>query len=208
MRLRTGPRKALPAQCPRCKALALAAGASPIQFPKITDMMEGADRDLLAWNFYTTPRDTIQMDWVGRMTCLSKSTVKGISALAAEIDQMQKRELPAGCDRDLPQFAADPKGVTGRDASGQVLNVLARNIPWLLGGSADLGPSNKTTLKFDGAGESTAATPLGRNLHFGVREHAMADDRERNVAVEAAPVRRNVLHLQRLCPGAPFACRR
>ncbi len=95
-------------------------------------------------------------------------------ALAAEIDQMQRRELPAGWERNLPLFAADPKGVSGRDASGQALNVLAQNIPWLLGGSADLGPSNKTTLKFDGAGEFAGATPGGRNLHFGVREHAMA----------------------------------
>src|SRR6202007_393298 len=66
------------------------------------------------------------------------------------------------------------QGVAGRDASGAVLNVLAQNIPWLLGGSADLGPSNKTTLKFAGAGDFEAATPDGRNLHFGVREHAMA----------------------------------
>jgi len=94
--------------------------------------------------------------------------------LAAEIDQMQRRELPAGWDRDLPKFAPDPKGIAGRDASGQVLNVLAQNIPWFLGGSADLGPSNKTILKFDGAGDFEAETPGGRNLHFGIREHAMA----------------------------------
>jgi transketolase len=94
--------------------------------------------------------------------------------LAAEIDEMQRRELPAGWDRDLPSFPADAKGIAGRDASGQVLNVLAQNIPWFLGGSADLGPSNKTTLKFAGAGDFEAATPGGRNLHFGVREHAMA----------------------------------
>ena len=87
---------------------------------------------------------------------------------------MQRRELPAGWDRDLPSFPADPKGIAGRDASGEVLNVLAQNIPWFLGGSADLGPSNKTTLKFAGAGDFEAATPGGRNLHFGVREHAMA----------------------------------
>jgi transketolase len=59
--------------------------------------------------------------------------------LATEIDQMQRRELPAGWDRNLPVFPADPKGVAGRDASGQVLNVLAQNVPWFLGGSADLG---------------------------------------------------------------------
>ena len=94
--------------------------------------------------------------------------------LATEIEQMQRRELPAGWDRDLPSFSPDPKGIAGRDASGEVLNRLAQNIPWFLGGSADLGPSNKTTLKFAGAGDFEAATPGGRNLHFGVREHAMA----------------------------------
>jgi transketolase len=94
--------------------------------------------------------------------------------LATEIDQMQRRELPAGWDRDLPSFSPDPKGIAGRDASGAVLNVLAQNIPWFLGGSADLGPSNKTTLKFAGAGNFDATSPEGRNLHFGVREHAMA----------------------------------
>ena len=94
--------------------------------------------------------------------------------LATEIDQMQRRELPAGWDRDLPSFAADAKGVAGRDASGDVLNVLARNIPWFMGGSADLGSSNKTTLKFSGAGDFEPGSPGGRNFHFGIREHAMA----------------------------------
>jgi transketolase len=99
---------------------------------------------------------------------------KQFPELATEIDQMQRRELPAGWDRGLPSFKPDPKGIAGRDASGEVLNVLARNIPWFLGGSADLGPSNKTTLKFDGAGDFEAGSPGGRNLHFGIREHAMA----------------------------------
>ena len=94
--------------------------------------------------------------------------------LATQIDQMQRRELPAGWDQNLPVFPADAKGVAGREASGKVLNVLARNIPWFLGGSADLGSSNKTTLTFDGAGSLQAATPGGKTLHFGVREHAMA----------------------------------
>src|SRR5437867_2709907 len=93
--------------------------------------------------------------------------------LATEIEQMQKRELPAGWDRNLPVFAADPKGIAGRDASGKVLNVLAQNIRWFLGGSADLAPSNKTTLTYEGAGNFQAATPGGKNLHFGIREHAM-----------------------------------
>jgi transketolase len=94
--------------------------------------------------------------------------------LAGEIDQMQRRDMPAGWDRDLPVFPADAKGMAGRDASGKVLNVLAQRIPWFLGGSADLGPSNKTTLTYEGAGSFQAGTPGGKNLHFGIREHAMA----------------------------------
>ena len=94
--------------------------------------------------------------------------------LATEIELMQRRELPRGWDKGLPVFPADPKGIAGRDASGKVLNVLAQNIPWLLGGSADLGSSNKTLLTFEGAGDFEPGTPGGRNLHFGIREHAMA----------------------------------
>ncbi len=93
--------------------------------------------------------------------------------LAAEIDQMQRRELPAGWDRNLPVFPADAKGMAGREASGKVLNVLAQNISWFLGGSADLGPSNKTLLTYEGAGDFQADAPRGKNLHFGIREHAM-----------------------------------
>lgn len=95
-------------------------------------------------------------------------------ALAAEINQMQKRELPAGWDRNLPVFPADAKGIAGREASGKVLNVLAQNIPWFLGGSADLGPSNKTLLTYEGAGHFEPGNFGGKNLHFGVREHSMA----------------------------------
>jgi transketolase len=94
-------------------------------------------------------------------------------ALAVEIEQMQRRELPAGWDRNLPIFPADAKGIAGREASGKALNVLAQNIPWFLGGSADLGPSNKTTLKFEGAGDFQPGNRSGKNLHYGVREHAM-----------------------------------
>jgi transketolase len=94
--------------------------------------------------------------------------------LAAEIDQMQLRELPAGWDRNLPSFPPDAKGIAGRDASSQVLNVVAQNIPWFVGGSADLASSNRTTLKFAGAGEFEPSTSEGRNIHFGIREHAMA----------------------------------
>jgi transketolase len=94
--------------------------------------------------------------------------------LATEIDQMQLRELPAGWDRNLPSFPPDAKGIAGRDASGQMLNVLAQNIPWLLGGAADLASSNRTALKFAGAGDFEPGAPNGRNIHFGIREHAMA----------------------------------
>jgi transketolase len=93
---------------------------------------------------------------------------------ATEIELMQRRELPLDWDRDLPVFPSDPKGIAGRDASSKALNVLARNIPWFLGGSADLGPSNKTTLTYEGAGDFESDNPAGKNLHFGIREHAMA----------------------------------
>src|SRR5467141_1431665 len=93
--------------------------------------------------------------------------------LANEIDLMQRRELPANWDSNLPVFPADPKGVAGREASGKVLNVLAQNIPWFLGGSADIRQSNKTLLTFEGAGDFQAISPGGKNLHYGVREHAM-----------------------------------
>jgi transketolase len=94
--------------------------------------------------------------------------------LAERLSQMQHHELPAGWDKNLPTFPADAKGVATRESSGKVLNAVAQNIPWLIGGSADLATSNKTTLKFDGAGgDFEAATPAGRNLHFGVREHVM-----------------------------------
>jgi transketolase len=93
--------------------------------------------------------------------------------LAEQGDRMLRRQLPHGWDRGLPEFPADPKGIATRDSSGQVLNILAQNVPWLLGGSADLAPSTKTRLTFDGAGDFTAETPGGRNFHFGIREHAM-----------------------------------
>jgi transketolase len=93
--------------------------------------------------------------------------------LAVQIEQMQRRELPVGWDRDLPVFPTDPKGLAGREVSGKALNVLAQNIPWLLGGSADLGSSNKTLLTYPGAEDVQVNTPGGKNLHFGIREHAM-----------------------------------
>ncbi len=98
---------------------------------------------------------------------------KQFSQLADHLSNMQQRQLPEGWDKDLPVFPADAKGVAGRDASAKVLNALAKNVPWLLGGSADLAPSTKTRLTFEGAGDFTATSRGGRNLHFGVREHAM-----------------------------------
>jgi transketolase len=94
--------------------------------------------------------------------------------LADQVNRMQRRDLPDGWDKDLPSFPPDPKGVASRESSGKVLNVLAQNIPWLVGGSADLATSNKTTLKSEGAGDFEAGSYAGRNFHFGVREHAMA----------------------------------
>ncbi len=93
--------------------------------------------------------------------------------LADQLLRMQQRRLPDGWDRDLGSFAADAKGVAGRDASSKVLNALAQRVPWLIGGSADLAPSTKTRLTFEGAGDFTARSHGGRNFHFGIREHAM-----------------------------------
>jgi len=93
--------------------------------------------------------------------------------LAEQLHRMQRRELPDGWDKNLPTFPADAKGVATRESGGKVLNALAQNIPWLMGGSADLATSNKTTLKFEGAGDFEAGNYGGRNLHFGVREHGM-----------------------------------
>ena len=94
--------------------------------------------------------------------------------LAEQFYRLHHRQLPEGWDQALPVFAPDAKGLATRDASGKVLNVLGQNVPWLVGGSADLAPSCKTRLTFDGAGDFFADCPGGRNLHFGIREHAMA----------------------------------
>src|SRR5438552_13558444 len=87
---------------------------------------------------------------------------------------MQRRQLPEGWDRGLPTFPADPKGLATRDSSGKVLEAVAKNVPWLIGGSADLWPSTKTRLTFEGAGEFEAGSYGGRNLHFGIREFGMS----------------------------------
>jgi transketolase len=93
---------------------------------------------------------------------------------ADELYRMQHRQLPEGWDRDLPEFPADPKGLATRESSAKVLNAVAKNVPWLIGGSADLAPSTKTRLTFEGAGDFSAENYGGRNFHFGVREHVMA----------------------------------
>jgi transketolase len=93
--------------------------------------------------------------------------------LAQRLEHMQHRELPSGWDKNLPTFPADAKGMATRESGGKVLNVLAQNIPWLIGGSADLAKSNKVTLTAEGAGDFQSFSYGGRNLHFGVREHAM-----------------------------------
>ena len=93
--------------------------------------------------------------------------------LADECERIQRRDLPEGWDKDIPVFPADPRGIASRDSSGQVLNKIAPNLPWLLGGAADLAPSTKTRLTFAGAGDLEAEDRGGRNFHFGIREHAM-----------------------------------
>jgi transketolase len=93
--------------------------------------------------------------------------------LAVEIERMQQRELPADWDAELPVFPADAKGLATRDSSGKALNAIAAHYPWLIGGAADLSPSTKTRLTLEGAGDMEADTPGGRNMHFGIREHAM-----------------------------------
>ncbi len=108
-------------------------------------------------------------DWMAKFELYRKQYPE----LADQGYRMLRRELPDRWDIGLPTFPADPKGIATRDASGQVLNAIAKNVPWLLGGSADLGPSCKTRLTFEGAGDFSAENPAGRNFHFGIREHAM-----------------------------------
>ena len=93
--------------------------------------------------------------------------------LADGFNRMQAGKLPEGWDADLPSFAADQKGLATRESSAKVLNAIAARYPWLIGGAADLAPSTKTNLTFEAAGEFQAGHHGGRNLHFGIREHAM-----------------------------------
>ena len=94
--------------------------------------------------------------------------------LADELDRVQRRELPEQWDADIPTFPADAKGIASRESSGEVLNAVAERVPWLLGGAADLAPSTKTALTFEGAGEFEPDNRAGRNFHFGIREHGAA----------------------------------
>ena len=94
--------------------------------------------------------------------------------LADEVDRIQRRELPDAWDADIPTFPADPKGIASRESSGQVLNAVAGRVPWLIGGAADLAPSTKTRLTFEGAGDFEPEDRNGRNFHFGIRENASA----------------------------------
>ncbi len=107
-------------------------------------------------------------EWMAMFTRYSKDHPD----LADQQTRMQRRQLPDGWDKNLPVFPADPKGLATRESSAKVLNVLAQNVPWLIGGSADLAPSTKTRLTFEGAGDFEAGS-YGRNFHFGIREHAM-----------------------------------
>jgi transketolase len=109
-------------------------------------------------------------DWKAMFLAYAKE----FPQLADEHARIQMRELPEGWDKELPTFAPDAKGLAGRQASGQVLNALAKHVPWLVGGSADLAPSTLTRLTFDGAGDFSRKDTGGRNFHFGIREHAMA----------------------------------
>jgi transketolase len=93
--------------------------------------------------------------------------------LADQLYRIQHRQLPEGWDQGLTPFPADPKGMASRASSGKVLNAVAKHVPWLIGGAADLAPSTKTTMTFEGAGDFEAGSYGGRNFHFGVREHAM-----------------------------------
>jgi transketolase len=111
----------------------------------------------------------LRAEWFARLADYRKEYPE----LADHLERMQHRALPDGWDVDVPSFPADPKGIASRDSSAKVLNAIAPHYPWLIGGSADLAPSTKTRLTFEGAGDLEADSPGGRNIHFGVREHAM-----------------------------------
>ena len=109
----------------------------------------------------------------GEWMALFSAYEKEYPELAGETLAIQHREPPKGWDAEIPSFPPDPKGIASRDSSGKVLNAIAKHHPWLIGGSADLSPSTKTRLTFEGAGEVSRNFLGARNFHFGVREHAM-----------------------------------
>lgn len=109
----------------------------------------------------------------GKWDSLFAEYKKRYPDFADQLHRIQTRQLPDGWDKDLPVFAADPKGMATRESSGKVLNKLAQNIPWLIGGSADLAKSNKTNLTFEGAEDFFPVKFEGRNIHYGIREHSM-----------------------------------
>ncbi|MDZ4819300.1 MAG: transketolase [Planctomycetota bacterium] len=112
----------------------------------------------------------LRTEWEKKFADYSKK----FPELAEEWKLMQRRELPAGWDSEIPVFPADAKGVASRISGGKVLNAIAKRVPWLIGGSADLAPSTMTTLTFEGNGGSFEADNYGgRNFHFGIREHGM-----------------------------------
>jgi transketolase len=151
----------------------------------------GAEEVRLAKRFYGWPEDAqflvpdgvrahfaagigargrrLRAEWFARLADYRKEYPE----LADRLERMQHRALPDGWDVEIPSFPADPKGIASRDSSAKVLNAIAPHYPWLIGGSADLAPSTKTRLTFEGAGDLEANSPGGRNMHFGVREHAM-----------------------------------
>jgi transketolase len=113
--------------------------------------------------------EKMHAQWVS----LFKEYEKKYLQQAAELKLIERRELPADWDADMQPFAADAKGMASRVSSGKVLNQVAKRVPWLLGGSADLAPSTNTLFTFEGAGDFSADNYAGRNFHFGIREHAM-----------------------------------
>ncbi len=126
--------------------------------------------------------------------------------LADQIDRISKRELPDGWETALPVFPPDAKGMATRDASGKVLNAIAQRIPWLIGGAADLSPSTKTHMGFPEAGDFQPGSYNGRNMHYGVREHAMCAMVNGMTLTGLACVRLRLPDLHGLCARLDPAC--
>ena len=135
----------------------------------------------------------------------SPSIASSIPNWPSHLDKMQKRELPDGWDKDIPVFPADPKGMAGRDASGKVENAIAKNLPWLIGGAADLAPSTKTRLTFEGAGDFEARQLRRPQPAFRHPRARHGLDAQRHGALEAAALRLGLPDLQRLHARRPSA---